>query len=115
MGRNSETPCYELLETHREYRVPEPCLVRLTQENELLVEIYNLVRTQLIVGGMDGVVLDVDFNSIKIVFDLYEIPDYDRRKFFLRLVRVLRTRIKESKEELENQEDDTIKVQHKGR
>lgn len=54
-----------------------------------------MVSNQVIVGGIGGV-LDLDFNALNFILDLYEIPN--KRQVFEKVLGVSRYFIKEERE-----------------
>ena len=63
-------------------------------ENDDVIKVYNLVSGQVITAGMDGTVIDLDYNAVLRVMELYDIPN--KREVFERVVglfhRVLKNR-----------------------
>jgi hypothetical protein len=53
----------------------EKCLPKLFPENEDAAAVYSQVRNQAIYVGMEAVPVDLDFKSVKIVMDFYDIKN----------------------------------------
>ena len=74
---------------------PTPCekcsinKVELLSENEDAFLIYNIVQNQAIFIGMNAVAIDLDYNAVKIVMNLYGIED--QLDCFQRVVKVWHT------------------------
>lgn len=54
------------------------CRVDLLEENEEAAEVYMTARRQYVTRGMEGRVVDIDFNALKVVMDLYGVRDQRR-------------------------------------
>jgi hypothetical protein len=53
----------------------ETCRVDLREENEDAMFVYRLVNRQVVTRGMDGDIIDLNFQAVKTVMDLYEIKN----------------------------------------
>ena len=62
-------------------------------ENKDALDVYLMIQNQLIIAGMNGVILDVDFNAIKFILDLYDIAN--KKIIFEKVIKVARHFINE--------------------
>jgi len=93
--------CEVCQEIYRKKGVDPPCegcFPTLTEENQLLFQVYQQVSGQVVTVGM-GEVLDLNINAVEIVFDYFDIPRGLRLKYLRRLMSMFRTRLVERKEE----------------
>jgi len=67
--------------------------IELSDENVLPFEIYNHVRNQLIMAGMDGSPIDVSIPAVKIVMDFYGVGE--NRRIFQKVLMAARAEIHE--------------------
>lgn len=70
--------------------------VDLRPENVVPFQIYQQVRGQMIMAGMDGTPIDVSIPAVKIVMDFHEVGD--NRIIFEKVLRAIRHEIHESNE-----------------
>lgn len=70
------------------------CMPEIMPNNKKALELYSLVQTQLVVIGM-GEVLDINFNAIEFIMNLYNVPN--KKEVFEKIVKVSRYFIEENK------------------
>ena len=70
--------------------------VELRPENTIPFQVYQQVRGQLIVAGMDGTPIDVSIPAVKIVMDFFDVGN--NRIIFEKVLRAIRHEIHESNE-----------------
>ena len=74
--------------------------IKLTEQDKEVFEIFNIVQSQAIFAGMDGMPVDLDFRALEFVFDLYEIED--RKTVFERVIKLWRHVIKLQRDKAKN-------------
>lgn len=70
--------------------------VELRPENAIPFQVYQQVRGQLIMAGMDGTPIDVSIPAVKIVMDFHGVGD--DRIIFEKVLRAIRHEIHEANE-----------------
>lgn len=79
------------MHTMREEIPPcESCMPPLLPENEPVVNVYSLVRNQVVTAGM-GEVVDLNFTSLKTVMDMLEVSD--QRRCFEKVLRIFHEKL----------------------
>ena len=76
----------------------EICRVELDSENEQAAWIFALVKNQVVVAGDQ--IIDLDFQALKAVIDIYEVQD--RKRVFEKVIRTFRYFLNKSRESDDN-------------
>jgi len=87
--------CRQIYDKKNEDPPCEKCIPEILPENRDALQVYLLVQNQLVIGGM-GEVIDINFESIKFIMELYDIPN--KRGVFEKVINVSRFFIKEGRE-----------------
>ena len=73
----------------------DKCIPPLLPGNEKIANVYLAVRGQVITAGPQGIVVDINYQSLDIVMDMYEIED--KKDCFERVVGLFRTMLAEER------------------
>lgn len=87
--------CRDIYEKKHEDPPCEKCVPAILPGNEDALRVYLMVRNQVIVVGM-GTPIDLDFNAIEFILNLYKIRN--KKEVFEKVIMVSRYILEEAKE-----------------
>lgn len=101
----AEKPDCETCRTyHHEIKKDTPdcreCMPVLLAKNQDALEVFSMCSNQAIVAGMAGVILDINFDAVCRVMDLYGVED--KKACFKKVVHVFRHMRDKQREEQEH-------------